>query len=72
MLQRAKRPAAIFCAVALAACAHEGSVPRGIFDGVLKFCQVVVMTAPVVNGLGRATASGLDGSFPIDASAFGD
>lgn len=68
-MQRAKRPLAVFCAVALVACAHEGSVPRGVFDMTLKFCQVVVMAAPVVSRIGTASGESLDASVRRDASA---
>lgn len=59
-LRKAKRPVAVFFAVALVACAHEGSVPRGVFDVVAKFCQVVVMAQPVVSRLGTASGASID------------
>lgn len=73
LMARLKKPAAVGSAVLILGATYEGSIPRGVFDVTLKFCQVVVMGAPIVNGLSRASADTLDGSVPDSgADASGD
>jgi len=60
VIARFRRPAAVFAAVSVIACAHEGSFPRAAYETLASFCQVVVMAQPVVNRLGTAGAEALD------------